>query len=827
MKAKINRGGGFRGAVSYVLDKGAAETVGGNMSGSTVDELTKEFGITKKLRPDCKNPVWHCSLALPESDRLSAQKWDEISTDFMREMGMDPANYLYTVQRHSDTGFDHIHIVASRIGLDAQLWHGQNDVFLAMKATEKLEQLHHLTLTPGFDSERKNDRKSLTAQEANMGVRTEMKPPRLVCQEAIDTVLQIKSVMSAPEFIRRLAAFGVNAVPSVASTGTMNGFSFEAEGIPFSGSKLGESFKWAQLQKRGIEYVKVRDFEQLADTRRRAGERAAAQLADGADRAALGRDSGPGAELGSITTVGSGPSDSGSQSAVPGSVDAGAGLAGAGGSRPGGEGPAPNFERARARAGDAGDGVDGAENAGAGRDDQDAFSPGQGLEVGHGERRGELQEAAGIAGPADRDSNAFIEADAEPGQSFDAGRSRSATSGVSDVAAADSGSGARSNAGGGWANRFKQNSAAKRLTAERSLGRQSLGAGDRKRAPVADADRVQARSIDPSAYLEAQGFDVKREGKHLSVKQNGDEVYRCTLKPDGHWVTCDKYENGIGDNIALVKELEPGTGFAECVYRLSGAPSVSSVTRPAPAPVVRQPPTMPAQSPEDVQRGREYLRGRGISLETIVEAETAGMLRYSAGGVLFVGMDERGRAQNIMRRSVDASEAVQKRDLRGTDKQHPQMLRGASETVLIVEGGTDALAVIDIARREKRPAPTVLVSGGANVRSFMQTPWVQRVLRLAKKVVVAFERESTPEVQAKTDAAHELQMQRLQEVCTAQVTAWKPPEGIKDTAALNLHHAQEIDAREQAQQQHRAQAQEWARQEVARPAASYPAPGRR
>jgi len=284
---------------------------------------------------------------------------------------------------------------------------------------------------------------------------------------------------------------------------------------------------------------------------------------------------------------------------------------------------------------------------------------------------------------------------------------------------------------------------------------------------------------------------------------HGDEAYRCTRKDDGHWVTCDKYENGIGDNIALVQELEPGTGFAESVYRLSGAPSVARATRPAPAPVKREPPKMPAQDPADVRRGRAYLFERGITLETIEQAEKAGMLRYSARGVLFVGRDDAGTAQNIMRRAVDASELVQKRDLFGTDKRHPQMLLGATDTVLIVEGGTDALAAVDIARREKRPAPTVLVSGGANVKGFMQTPWVQKVLKLAKKVIVAFEREATPEAQAKTDAAHLVQMQRLREVCSAQVTGWKPPEGIKDMAELNLLLVQQ--EREQEQEREREQ----------------------
>lgn len=296
----------------------------------------------------------------------------------------------------------------------------------------------------------------------------------------------------------------------------------------------------------------------------------------------------------------------------------------------------------------------------------------------------------------------------------------------------------------------------------------------------------------------------------MSVRVHGDEVYRCTRKDDGHWVTCDRFENGIGDNIALVQDLEPRTGFAEAVYRLSGAPSVARAARPAP--VVRKPPTVPAQSAEDVRRGRTYLQGRGISLETIERAEAAGMLRYSAGGVLFVGCDESGTAQNVMRRAVDASEGVQKRDLAGTDKRHPQMLPGASETVLIVEGGTDALAAHDVARRAGRPAPTVLVSGGANVRSWIETPWVQKLIRAARRVIVAGEREKSPEVQERTDQARQVQMDRLREVCgpAVEVTSWMPPAGVKDMAELNTRQAsavpqanRELAQRLQAQQDSR------------------------
>jgi hypothetical protein len=765
MKAKINRGGGFRGALNYVFGKAEVEKVRGNMSGQTVVELTREFAVTKKLRPDCKNPVWHCSLALPEGDRLSAQKWDELSVDFMCEMGLDPANHLYEVVRHSDTKHDHIHIVASRIGLDGALWHGQNDVYRAIEATQKLEQRHRLTLTAGFDPEVKKDRKTLTAQEINMGVREETKPPRMVCQEAVDAVLQTEGVMSAPLFIECLAAFDVRAVPSVANTGTMNGFSFETAGVAFTGSKLGASYKWAELQKRGVEYVKTRDFEKLADAKRAAAERVRNQ------------------EPGAVAPAGGRASDAGHGPAA----DAERGREhAAGGLRPGD----PSAALQPGRHGEGNDPTrdleHGDQGRGAGQERADVDQPGAAAQVLHQRDGGQQPSDTGTAAGADQRSGEGRQRDAEQrAGSGDAGAA-GAPEHV-DNADPDAGRGnARGDAGGGWASRFKQANAPRPHQGVRTSERSGAGR-------VVEPDRViTAREIDPTGYLEAQGFQVIREGRHLSVRLHGDEVYRCTRKDDGHWVTCDLFENGIGDNIALVQELEPGTSFADSVYRLSGAPSVSRAARSAPAPVVRQTPQMPAYGPADVQRGRGYLQGRGIGLETIETAEAAGMLRYSAGGVLFVGWDDNGVVQNIMRRATDASEATQKRDLRGTDKRHPQMLLGAPDAVLIVEGGTDALAAVDMARRKKRPVPTVLVSGGANVRSWIETPWVQRVLRLAQRVIVAFEREDTPEKQVKTDAAHQAQMERLRQVCGAdvQVKDWMPPEGVKDLAELNWQQVQ-------------------------------------
>ena len=70
MRANVKRGAGFRGVLSYALGKGAAAAiVGGSMSGRTVAELSREFGVSRARRPEIRRAVWHGTLSLPPGER--------------------------------------------------------------------------------------------------------------------------------------------------------------------------------------------------------------------------------------------------------------------------------------------------------------------------------------------------------------------------------------------------------------------------------------------------------------------------------------------------------------------------------------------------------------------------------------------------------------------------------------------------------------------------------------------------------------------------------------------------------------------------------------
>ena len=263
MKAKITRGSGFRGVLDYTLKKSGGELLGGSttgsMTGATPRQLAAEFGAERRLRPDIEKPVWHCSLALPTGEVIEPDRWLAIVSDFMAEMGFSDRT-PYAVVRHHDTDHDHVHIVASRIDVAGQVWLGQWEARTAIEATQLLETRYALTPTPGLVAGRAA-KKALTQGEIERSLQTEQEPPRQRLQRLVEAAAQ--GAPTVVQFAEALRLAGVNVRPNVASTGKLNGFSFELDGVPFKGSDLGKRYTWAGLQKRGVTYEQTRDSASL------------------------------------------------------------------------------------------------------------------------------------------------------------------------------------------------------------------------------------------------------------------------------------------------------------------------------------------------------------------------------------------------------------------------------------------------------------------------------------------------------------------------------------------------------------------------------------
>ena len=267
MKAmqKTSRGTGFRGVLNYALEEGKGIVIGGNMSGKDAASLASEFGISRRQRPDIEKPVWHQALRLPKGEKLSNEQWCQIGDAYMKKMGFsDNHQRLYILE--DDPDGQHIHIPASRIALDGTLYYGQNENLISTRATQELEKEFGLILTKGpeYDPDGKIVMPAVSrpkASEVNKAIKEGKQPIRMQIQHVVAEILKEKP--TTMEFIRKLELAGITAVPNIASTGTMNGFSFEADGIRFTGSQLGDDYKWQHLQQR-IDYDQTRDSTQLA-----------------------------------------------------------------------------------------------------------------------------------------------------------------------------------------------------------------------------------------------------------------------------------------------------------------------------------------------------------------------------------------------------------------------------------------------------------------------------------------------------------------------------------------------------------------------------------
>ncbi|NLW06293.1 MAG: relaxase, partial [Pseudomonadaceae bacterium] len=368
---------------------------------------------------------------------------------------------------------------------------------------------------------------------------------------------------------------------------------------------------------------------------------------------------------------------------------------------------------------------------------------------------------------------------------------------VKNSSSSGSGSNSNSSPGGGWNARFKAASAKARD--KRSSVDAAVGASNTGGTKFNARDLQATKQIDPLPFIERMGYSIKKDGRHFSIRHGKDEAYRLTCKPDGHWVWVDKYGSHGGDNIDLVRELSGLDRFIDCVYELNGGLRATPV--PMPIPVAPKPPRIPPESSTGRMAGRMYLNDRGISDSTINHAEQSGFLRYLADGLLFVGY-QAGKIWNATKRSIMPDAEIPKRDLAGSDKSKSQILEGNLESIWIVEGGIDALAVHDIAKRQGKTPPTVIVSGGSCVKSFLENSEIMEKIRAARLVVVAGENEKNAEVQAKTDAQHEAQLELVKALNpSAQAMLWKPKSIMgSDVADYNLNvqnqkqEQKEIDA---------------------------------
>jgi hypothetical protein len=183
MIVQINRGKDFRATLHRLFNTdnpappNNPELVGGNIHGDDSHQLAEQFNRIRQLRPDIPRPLWHASLYLGTAEHLDNDTWCQLTKDFLEQMEFSP-KIPYVAIRHKDSSLDHIHIILSRIGIDAKIWRQSWDALKAIQITHTLERTYGLTqfgndpLDIRRESRRQNTQSKLTHREIKKSQRT-------------------------------------------------------------------------------------------------------------------------------------------------------------------------------------------------------------------------------------------------------------------------------------------------------------------------------------------------------------------------------------------------------------------------------------------------------------------------------------------------------------------------------------------------------------------------------------------------------------------------------------------------------------------------------
>ena len=176
MIGKISIGKSFKGCINYCLNdktinrrkeetlfKNRAEIISYNRCFGSSRELIEQFNEVRLLNRKLSKPVLHITLSFAPGEGLPANILAEIAQQCAENLGFEKNQFISV--NHFDTGHQHIHIVANRVGFDGRSWKDGNnyrkiaDFCRKMEIQYRLKQVlnprrflpNELQNTPRFD----------------------------------------------------------------------------------------------------------------------------------------------------------------------------------------------------------------------------------------------------------------------------------------------------------------------------------------------------------------------------------------------------------------------------------------------------------------------------------------------------------------------------------------------------------------------------------------------------------------------------------------------------------------------------------------------------
>lgn len=160
MIGKIATGKSFRGCMQYLhegrlqeneelqkleMEKKQAEVIYYNQCFGNKKELIRQFVEVSKLKPNVSRPVFHMSISLAHQDANRLDRQDKADIAAALAQKFDFADKQYVVITHADTGHEHLHIVANRIGYEGPTASDSNSYKRMAEFCREMERSYKLT----------------------------------------------------------------------------------------------------------------------------------------------------------------------------------------------------------------------------------------------------------------------------------------------------------------------------------------------------------------------------------------------------------------------------------------------------------------------------------------------------------------------------------------------------------------------------------------------------------------------------------------------------------------------------------------------------------
>lgn len=255
MIAKIVQGRGFRGAVSYILDKENARLIyAEGVRLKDKESISHSFVVQHKLNPNISKPVAHISLdfSVQDKSRLTDRFMVDVAQEYMKKMGYQDTQYI--IVRHHDTEHPHIHLVINRIDNNGKRITDQNERLRNVKICMELTKKNCLYIASGKENVKEH----------------RLKEPDKTKYEIYHALQSaISKCRNWQEFKAELLKSGIKTeFRNNGATDKIQGIRFGKNGYEFNGSKIDRAYSYSkisyQLQKNEkLQQVQINKQKQL------------------------------------------------------------------------------------------------------------------------------------------------------------------------------------------------------------------------------------------------------------------------------------------------------------------------------------------------------------------------------------------------------------------------------------------------------------------------------------------------------------------------------------------------------------------------------------